>query len=420
MDLGFFIILLAQFLSALADNALLFSAIALIQAKSAPPEYVPFLQEFFVVSYIILAPFVGAFADALPKGQVMFLSNFIKIIGCVLMLSGLNPLFAYALVGLGAAAYSPAKYGILSEYLPAELLVVANGWMEGLTVLAIIFGAVLGGWSLKPNFMIYSSFTHSFLNNWLNWSQTQFSIALLLIIYISAALVNLLIPKTERDHCYQSKNPKTLFIEFLLAFKQLWNDPLGRISLAVTTLFWGMGANLRLMVLVWGTLQMHLNMEQATELTAVSAVGIALGATAAAKWVNLENATKVLPLGVGMGLSVFGMLFIHHWLWAVVLLVISGAMGGFFVVPMNALLQHRGHQLMGAGHSIAVQNFNENISILIMLGIYSQIIRLDSPLRQWSHLPLVASQASFYLSVIFLGTLIASVMGYLSLRFRNR
>jgi MFS family permease len=420
MNLGFFIILLAQFLSALADNALLFSAIALIQAKSAPPEYIPFLQEFFVVSYIVLAPFVGAFADALPKGQVMFISNFIKIIGCTLMLLGLNPLLAYALVGLGAAAYSPAKYGILSEYLPAELLVVANGWMEGLTVLAIIFGAVLGGWSLKPHFTFYETFTHSYLGTWLSWSQSQFSIALLLVVYSSAALVNLLIPKTERDHYHQSKNPKVLFIEFVLAFKQLWTDPLGRISLAVTTLFWGMGANLRLLVLVWGTLQMHLNMEQATELTAVSAFGIALGAIAAAKWINLENAVRVLPLGVAMGLSIFGMIFIHHWPWAVVLLVISGAMGGFFVVPMNALLQHRGHQLMGAGHSIAVQNFNENISILIMLGIYSQIIRLDGPLKRWSHLPLLASQASFYLSVIFLGTLIAIVMGYLSLRFRRR
>ncbi len=429
MALGFYIILLAQFLSALADNSLLFAAIALLKELAAPPEYVPILQQFFVVSYIVLAPFVGAFSDALPKGRVMFISNLIKLGGCLAMLGGINPLFAYALVGLGAAAYSPAKYGILTEYLPSSQLVLANSWMEGLTVLAIILGAVTGGLLLKPDLNLYFLLRDGLSSLGLHpLSSPQFAILMILLLYVAAAAVNLYIPKVHRDHGLPRKNPWYVVKDFAVSFMMLWRDPLGKVSLAVTTLFWGVGSTLRLIVLVWATLQLNFDLEESTQLTAVSAVGIALGSIAAAKWVRLENSLKVLPVGIAMGGAILGMLFVHQWHVAVVLLIIAGAMGGFFVVPMNALLQHRGHQMMGAGHSIAVQNFNENISILAMLGAYALVIRADVPIRTMmqnigieslkGH-PLVPTEAAFYASVILLGLFISGLMLVLYRRYRH-
>ncbi len=429
MALGFYTILLAQFLSALADNSLLFAAIALLKELSAPPEYVPILQQFFVVSYIVLAPFVGAFSDALPKGRVMFISNLIKLAGCLAMLAGVNPLYAYALVGLGAAAYSPAKYGILTEYLPPNQLVLANSWMEGLTVVAIILGAVMGGLLLKPGLPVYLLAIKGMSGLGMSTLTTpQFAILMVLLLYVAAAVVNLYIPKVHRDHSLPRKNPWYVVKDFAASFMMLWRDPLGKVSLAVTTLFWGVGSTLRLIVLVWATLQLHFDLEKSTQLTAVSAVGIALGSIAAAKWVKLESSLKVLPVGIAMGAAILGMLFVTQWSVAIVLLVIAGAMGGFFVVPMNALLQHRGHQLMGAGHSIAVQNFNENISILAMLGAYALVIRADLPLHAMMHKigietlmgrPLAATEAAFYASVVLLGLFISGLMLLLYRRYRH-
>ena len=429
MALGFYTILLAQFLSALADNSLLFAAIALLKELSAPPEYVPILQQFFVVSYIVLAPFVGAFSDALPKGRVMFISNLIKLAGCLAMLAGVNPLYAYALVGLGAAAYSPAKYGILTEYLPPSQLVLANSWMEGLTVVAIILGAVMGGLLLKPGLPVYLLAKRGMSSlSMFSLTAPQFAILMVLLLYVAAAIVNLYIPKVHRDHSLPRKNPWYVVKDFAASFMMLWRDPLGKVSLAVTTLFWGVGSTLRLIVLVWATLQLHFDLEKSTQLTAVSAVGIALGSIAAAKWVKLESSLKVLPVGIAMGAAILGMLFVTQWSVAIILLVIAGAMGGFFVVPMNALLQHRGHQLMGAGHSIAVQNFNENISILAMLGAYALVIRADLPLHAMMHKiglealmghPLAPTEAAFYASVVLLGLFISGLMLLLYRRYRH-
>jgi len=429
MALGFYTILLAQFLSALADNSLLFAAIALLKELAAPPEYVPILQQFFVVSYIVLAPFVGAFSDALPKGRVMFISNLIKLAGCLAMLGGVNPLYAYALVGLGAAAYSPAKYGILTEYLPPSQLVLANSWMEGLTVLAIILGAVTGGLLLKPGLPFYLLTKIGMTTlGFAPLSPPQFAILMVLFLYVAAAIVNLYIPKVHRDHSLPRKNPWYVIKDFAVSFMMLWRDPLGKVSLAVTTLFWGVGSTLRLIVLVWATLQLNFDLEKSTQLTAVSAVGIALGSIAAAKWVKLESSLKVLPVGIAMGAAILGMLFVTQWPIAIVLLVIAGAMGGFFVVPMNALLQHRGHQLMGAGHSIAVQNFNENISILAMLGVYALVIRADLPLQGMMQRigiepligrHLVPTEAAFYASVVLLGLFISGLMLLLYRRYRH-
>jgi MFS transporter, LPLT family, lysophospholipid transporter len=361
MRAGFYTILIAQFLSALADNALLFAAIALLSELHAPDWHTPLLQQFFVFSYVLLAPFVGSIADAFSKGSVMFTSNLIKVLGCIAMIFGFPPLYAYGIVGVGAAAYSPAKYGILTELLPSHQLVTANGWMEGSTVTAIIVGAIIGG----------------------KLSSQDPHIAMLVItgLYISAAIFNLFIPKLPIELKLESKSFWYLLKDFWHAFVVLWKDPLGQVSLAVTTLFWGAGATLRLVVLTWAALSLHFNIEEATQLVATVAVGIAIGSIIASKYIKLENSVKVLPAGILMGILVIGMIFINHWLSAAILLFFIGALGGFFVVPLNALLQHQGHHLIGAGHSIAVQNFNENIGILVMLGFYLLMVKAAVPIN---------------------------------------
>ena len=378
MNRGFYIILAAQFFSALADNALLFAAIALLHEVHAPEWHTPILQAAFVVSYIVLAPFVGAFADSLPKGHVMFISNSIKLFGCIAMLAGINPLLAYAVAGLGAAAYSPAKYGILTEYLPPGKLVLANSWIEGLTVAAIVLGAVLGGILIGPNIS----------GQMLQWwdvplietgidSAPKLAISVITVVYLIAALFNLYIPRVPIEHKLLSRNPAFLVTEFVHCFKLLWKDPLGQVSLSVTTLFWGAGATLRLIVLAWAVAILNYDMGEAAQLTAWVAIGIAIGAVLAAKFVKLEHAVKVLPMGIAMGLMVLVMIPVTSSPLAIVLLIIIGAMGGYLLVPMNALLQHRGHLLMGAGRSIAVQNFNENISIFAMLALFALMQKLE-------------------------------------------
>jgi LPLT family lysophospholipid transporter-like MFS transporter len=371
MNRGFYIILTAQFFSALADNALLFAAIALLKELSAPDWHTPLLQQFFIISYILLAPFVGPFADALPKGRVMFISNTIKIIGCLAMLLGMPPLYAYAIVGFGAAAYSPAKYGILTEYLPPDLLVKANSWMEGATVAAIVLGAIIGGFLISPRLM------GAYLESWGMTGRLtvpQLSIVVILVLYAVAAWFNYYIPRLPIDHKVPKKNPLFLVYDFWHAFKLLWKDPLGQVSLAVTTLFWGVGATLRLVVLAWAAFNLKFDLAHATQLTAMVAVGIAVGAAVAGKWVKLESSVKVLPAGIALGLIVITMIFVTDWRVAMGLMFVIGALAGFFVVPLNALLQHRGHLLMGAGHSIAIQNFNENIGILLLLGAYAFMV----------------------------------------------
>jgi MFS family permease len=371
---GFYIILAAQFFSALADNALLFAAIALLKQVHAPSWQTPVLQQAFIISFILLAPFVGAFADSLPKGKVMFISNAIKMMGCLAMLAGVNPLVAYALAGFGAAAYSPAKYGILTEYLPPDRLVWANSWMEGLTVAAIIMGAVVGGLLITP------AVSHSIMQS-LNVpdivTPAELAIFVIFFIYLIAAMFNLYIPQVAVEHKPLSRSPVFLVQDFIHCFKLLWKDPLGQVSLAVTTLFWGAGATLRLLVLAWAAVALHYSIGEAAKLTAWVAVGIAIGSVLAARFVKLEHAVNVIPVGIGMGVAVLAMILVHSPLLAILLLISIGVMAGYFVVPMNALLQHRGHLLMGAGRSIAVQNFNENISIFLMLGLYALMVKLD-------------------------------------------
>jgi len=370
----------AQFFSSLADNALLVVAIALLIDLHAPAYLTPMLKFVFVLFYVILAPFVGAFADAMPKGRVMFISNTIKIIGCGLLFIAAHQYFAmaaYAVVGLGAAAYSPAKYGILTELLPPEKLVIANGWIEGLTVASIVLGTVMGGILITPAVAnVLMEFDFPVIDIGID-SALESSIFLIAIIYAIAALFNLYIPNTGVDHRIPKKNPFYLIHEFAHCIKLLWTDKLGQISLAVTTLFWGAGATLQFIVLKWAEVALNYPLNQAAQLQGVVAVGIAIGAIMAARWISLRHSVKVIPLGIAMGIVVMTMILVKDLWIAIVLLMLIGGLAGFFVVPMNALLQHRGHILMGAGHSIAVQNFNENLSILTMLSLYAVLILLE-------------------------------------------
>ncbi len=373
MNRGFYTIMAAQFFSSLADNALLVVAIALLIDLHAPAFLTPLLKFVFVLFYVILAPFVGAFADSMPKGRVMFISNTIKIMGCGLLFFAMHQysaLTAYAVVGLGAAAYSPAKYGILTELLPPEKLVIANGWIEGLTVGSIVLGTMLGGILITP---IVSQALLAFDLPLIN-TAVEVSIFIVAVIYLIAAIFNLFIPNTGIDHRTPKKDPIYLIQEFSHCVKLLWTDKLGQISLAVTTLFWGAGATLQFIVIKWAEVALDYPLNKAAQLQGVVALGIAIGAVMAARTVSLKKSLSVIPLGFATGLVVMFMILVHDLWIAIFLLILIGGMAGFFVVPMNALLQHRGYILMGAGHSIAVQNFNENLSILAMLSFYALLI----------------------------------------------
>jgi MFS family permease len=375
MKAGFYTIMAAQFFSSLADNALLIAAIKLLHELQEPEWMTPALQQCFVVSYVVLAPLVGAFADSMPKGRVMLITNTIKVAGCLLMLLSVHPLLAYAVVGFGAAAYSPAKYGILTELLPARQLVVANGWIEGTTVGSIILGVLVGGAlvSEKVSTMLLG-FDVPRIDTGIS-TPPEAAIAVIMVFYAIAAIFNWYIPRTGVDHRIPSKNPFYLIREFSHCVVLLWRDRLGQISLATTTLFWGAGATLKFIVLQWAAKALGFDLSQASYLQGVVAAGIAIGAVLAAKFITLRRAVNVLPIGVAMGLIVITMIFVTKLPIAILLMVAIGGCAGFFVVPMNALLQHRGHVLMGAGHSIAVQNFNENIGILVMVGLYTMMIR---------------------------------------------
>jgi len=393
MKRGFYTIMAAQFLSSLADNALLIAAIALLTSIHAPDWMTPLLRLFFVISYVVLASWVGIFADLMPKGKVMFITNAIKVAGCLMMLFGFHPLFAYAIVGVGAAAYSPAKYGILTELLPPEKLVIANGWIEGLTVVSIILGVVLGGVLVDPQVgeAIAAFFKMKLFGI---TSIAEAAIAMIVFVYVAAAAVNLAIPDTGARYSKNSFEPVSSVRNFAYSCYLLWTDRLGQISLSVTTLFWGAGAVLQFLVLKWSEAALGMNLSQGAMLQAVVSIGIAVGAVGAAAFVPLKKSINVLPMGIAMGLlvalmsyfkadmlpgaiSFFGLKLSYATMLAGVMMIVVGALAGFFVVPMNALLQHRGHVLMSAGRSIAVQNFNENSSILTMLGLYSLLIKCD-------------------------------------------
>ncbi|MCC2675749.1 MAG: putative transporter [Ramlibacter sp.] len=371
MKRGFYTIMAAQFFSSLADNALFIAAVELLKSDRAPTWQAAALVPMFALFYVVLAPFVGAFADALPKGKVMFISNAIKVVGCLMMLFGIHPLISYAIVGLGAAAYSPAKYGILTELLPASQLVKANGWIEGLTIASIILGILLGG-QLVGNAIASRMLAMDFpiLSTGID-TPPEAAIFVLIFIYMVAAWFNTRIPHTGVEMRPIPKNPLELVPDFWSCNSRLWRDKLGQISLATTTLIWGVSGNLRYIILAWSAAALGYSTTQASSLSGVVALGTAIGAVVASMHTRLDKATGVIPMGIVLGVLVIAMNFIDNVWVAAPFLVVLGALAGYMVVPMNALLQHRGHNLMGAGRSIAVQNFNEQACILGLGAFYS-------------------------------------------------
>jgi LPLT family lysophospholipid transporter-like MFS transporter len=371
MKKGFYTIMSAQFFSSLADNALFVAAVELLRTSGEPEWQRAALVPMFALFYVILAPLVGAFADAVPKGRVMFISNLIKVVGCLMMLFGTHPLLAYAIVGLGAAAYSPAKYGILTELLPNSQLVKANGWIEGLTIASIILGVLLGGQLVgQAVSRMMLGVDMPMLDTGID-TAPEAAIVSLIGLYAIAALFNLKIPRTEAPLQPMTGNVIALVRDFSSCNARLWGDKLGQISLATTTLIWGVSGNFRYIVLAWAAAALGYGTTQASALVGVVAIGTAVGAVVASLRMRLDQATNVIPMGIAMGLLVIAMNFISNVWTAAPFLLVLGAIGGYMVVPMNALLQHRGHNLMGAGRSIAVQNFNEQACILALGAFYT-------------------------------------------------
>jgi MFS transporter, LPLT family, lysophospholipid transporter len=411
---GFYTIMSAQFFSSLADNALFVAAVELLRTSGEPEWQRAALVPMFALFYVILAPFVGAFADSMPKGKVMFISNAIKVVGCLMMLFGSHPLLAYAVVGLGAAAYSPAKYGILTELLPSSQLVKANGWIEGLTIGSIILGVLLGGQlvghAISTRLLLIDI---PMINTGID-TAPEAAISVLIFVYALAAWFNTRIPHTGTTMRPMPKNLLSLLPDFWQCNTTLWKDKLGQISLSTTTLFWGVSGNLRYIVLAWSAAALGYSTTQASALVGVVAIGTAVGAVIASMRMKLEHATRLMPLGIAMGLLVVVLNFINNVWAAAPFLILLGAIGGFLVVPMNALLQHRGHNLMGAGRSIAVQNFNEQACILFLGAFYTLVATVD-----WSEFAMAEffgvddmapEHLSAYLAITCFGLIVAGFM----------
>jgi len=404
MKKGFYTIMSAQFFSSLADNALFVAAVEMLRTNGSAEWQRAALVPMFALFYVVLAPFVGAFADAVPKGKVMFLSNTIKVVGCLSMLVGVHPLMAYAIVGLGAAAYSPAKYGILTELLPPSQLVKANGWIEGLTIASIILGAVFGGQLLGDRASsVLLSFDMPFIDTGID-TAPEAAIAFMVLLYGIAALFNLRIPRTDAPLQPLAHGTTALVREFAACNSRLWQDKLGQISLGMTTLFWGVSGNMRYIVFAWAAAALGYGTTQASALAGVVAIGTAVGAVVASMAVRLDKATNVIPLGIAMGLLMLVLNFIDQLWLAIPFLILLGGVGGYLVVPMNALLQHRGHNLMGAGRSIAVQNFNEQACILGLGALYTILTRFG---------------VSAFGSITVFGLLVAGIMWLVGRWHRN-
>jgi MFS family permease len=383
MPKGFHLLIASQFVSALADNALLIVAIARLQELGMSGWWAPLLKFSFTLSYVLLAPWTGSLADAVPKARLMAWMNALKAVGAGLLLCGGNPLFAYGLVGLAAAAYAPAKYGIVTELVPSSKLVAANAWLEVSIVCAVLLGTVTGGLLVSP-WLLTSSLSAQARDVFsaLLATPTTLMLALMLVLllYGVAALLNLGVPLTGRLYNIVWDGPVRMMARFRAGNLMLWRDRDGGLSLSVTTLFWGAGATLQFIVLQWAQQSLRLGLDRASFLQGAVAVGVVTGAALAGRWVKLGSAKRVLPLGVAMGLLTPLMSMVTSLGWALPLLIAIGACAGFFVVPMNAMLQDRGCRLMSAGRSIAVQGFNENASVLMMLAAYAAMLALNVPL----------------------------------------
>ena len=385
MPKGFFYLISAQFASGLEDNALLILGIAFLSEQGYPGWWAPLLKFSFTLSYVFLAPLMGPLADAFSKAKLMACMNALKVVGVAFIFTSFHPMLAFAIAGMAASAYAPAKYGLVTETVPAEQLVKANGWLEVTVVMAVILGTACGGLLVaSKSFVWMSTLNLSFIELLGLSLETQYAGPLLslIVIYSIAGLLNFGIPSLNIRYVQQSMKPVALFKNFFQSNRILWQDPVGKLALAVTTLFWGIGAVVQFAVLLWAKEALDMPLEQASLLQAVVAFGVIFGAGMAGHYVALQNAYKVLPLGLWLGLSLPALAFSTSLWIAIPLMLITGFAGGMLMVPMNAVLQNRGYILLTAGRSIAVQGFNENASVMVMLGVYSGLLALELPL-QW-------------------------------------
>lgn len=403
MPQGFYWLILAQFFSALADNSLLIVAMAFLHEQGYPAWWAPLLKFSFTWAYVLLAPGVGHLADMAPKGLLMGWMNAVKLAGALTLLAGLHPILAFALIGMGASAYAPAKYGLITETVPPSRLVAANGWLEVTVVLSVLLGTGLGG--LLVSDLAVAGLSQLWPNPPSWWVDTRLAtaFALVLALYLLAALLNIGVPRRSARLPVARLQLRPLLQDFRQSNRQLWLDPLGGLSLAVTTLFWGAGAVLQFAVLRWAQDVIGLALDRAAYLQACVAIGVVVGAGLAAHRIALNRAATMLPWGVALGLLVAASSLLTALEWALPLLVVTGAVGGLLVVPMNALLQYRGHRLLSPGRSIAVQGFNENLSVLVMLGLYTLLL--------WLGLPIVPLMVGF-------GLLLTAGMAALMLQLR--
>lgn len=382
---GFGWLMAAQFLSALADNALLIIAIAHLAFLGVPPWWAPLLKFTFTLSYVLLAPGIGLLADAVCKRRLMGWTNGLKLLGALALMYGTHPMLAFAVVGLGASAYAPAKYGLLTESVPPASLVAANGWLESTVVISVLLGTVMGG-VLVSQAWLQADAVQALGGLWPLTSGASsrglnVSFLCILLCYALSALCNLgIVPRGVRCPP-RAWSARQMLAEFGRANATLWQDRSGGLSLAMTTVFWGIGAMLQFAVLHWAVSSLAMTLDKAAYLQGVVAIGVVVGAVLVASRLRLCHATSVLPLGMVMGTLMVLAVGVTHWHWAVLPLLLIGALGGMLVVPMNALLQHRGHRLLSAGQSIAVQGFNENLGILIVLLIYAGLIALHVPVQ---------------------------------------
>jgi MFS family permease len=376
MKPAFFAIVGAQFFSSLADSALFILCVSLVTTLAFPEWMTPMLKMGFVLSYILLAPFAGAFADMFPKGRVMLVTNTIKMFGCALILAKANPLLAYGIVGFGASAYSPAKYGILAEVLPARRLVAANGWIESTTVVSMILGTILGGLISANEHTIAWLLRMAPAHGGIADTPVSAAVSVIVLTYFVAGVLNLCIVNAGTRYAKRRRSPWALLRDFYRCNSTLWRDREGRVSLGVTSLFWGVGMVLQILLLAWARSALGLGLDKAAALQGVFAIGVVIGAAIAGKTVPLVRSMAVMPVGIVLGVGLCTMVFVHTVQVALPMLLGIGVLAGLFVVPMNAILQHRGHSLMSAGQSIAVQNFNENLAILAMTASYAMALQV--------------------------------------------
>jgi len=392
----FHLLIGVQAASALADNALLIVAIALLHARGLPGWWAPLLKFAFTLAYVFLAPVIGPLADAVPKARLMFWMNAVKLAGVSMLIAGLHPFLAFAVVGLGAAAYAPAKYGLVTELVGARQLVAANAWIEVSVVCAALLGTMFGGLLVAHG--LRGSGASLMLQAWLAaaWpgsaaTNLTLSLAAVLAVYALSGLFNLGVPDSGSRYPATGISATRLLREFASGNRLLWRDPDGGLSLAVTTIFWGVGATMQFIVLRWANEALHLDLEHGAYLQAAVAVGVIAGAALAGRHIDLARAKRVLPAGIVLGLLLPAVAAVHSLLAALPLLVLVGAVGGVLLVPLNALLQHRGHALLSAGRSIAIQGYNENLGILFMMAGYA--------LMTANHVPIVPLMCGFGLAI---------------------